>query len=116
MRQLGRIFTKPKGEERRFFHNHVGGGDETDGDGRRGWKRGSRDGGRRRECDCVIMTNSGDAVGLEEGGTRQAGGGKKVEEGGADGKGHRQKAEGQDHNHLIVLVEEEDWSESPSRS
>lgn len=41
---------------------------------------------------------------------------KKVEEGGADGKGHRQKAEGQDHNHLIVLVEEEDWSESPSRS
>lgn len=36
MRQLGRIFTKPKGEERRFFHNHVGGGwgvrqTETDG-------------------------------------------------------------------------------------
>lgn len=69
---------------------------------------------RRRECDCVIMTNSGDAVGLEEGGTRRRE--KKVEEGGADGKGHRQKAEGQDHNHLIVLVEEEDWSESPSRS
>lgn len=48
MRQLGRIFTKPKGEERRFFHNHVGvggGGGETDGDGRCGWKKGCRDGG-----------------------------------------------------------------------
>lgn len=36
MRQLGRIFTKPKGEERRFFHNHVGGVRQTETDGAAG--------------------------------------------------------------------------------
>lgn len=92
------------------------GANETDGDGHCGLNRGMLR-RRTRERDSVTMINRGTLLALSRAAPGREAKGKRWRkvESMEKGKGHSQEAEGQDHNHLIVLLVE-NWSGSPSRS